>query len=521
VTTATTPKPATKNVGTTSTQALRQVRKAIAESLGAKKFEVWFGRTDLALDASDQLAILTDTAFVSKWISTHYTEMLEAIARDVLGDAAIVTVRVKSASGDAAERQKPDAGSGPEDRRPARRAADPGERSVASAAADGGSRASVASRLQNLKSLEDFVVGPCNRLAYAAACRLVDEPSISGASPLFVHGECGVGKTHLLQGVCRRFVDRYGRAPRVRYVTGEQFTNDFILAIRNGELETFRRSLRRVDLLAIDDVHFLSNKSRTQSEFLCTLDAIDLAGARVVLASDEHPRHIRRFSQALVSRFMSGMVVQVDRPDRETRLAIIRSLAHERGLSIVDSAAEEIAGRCVGSIREIQGVIAKLAALLSIQHQLPLGQRAGGPGGGGEDGRTIGSLLVQQLFQDDGWQPTAPVRIQTIIDVVVDRMGIQKSDLMGSGRHRRVVLGRAIVAYLGRRMTTMSYPELARALGRSYHSTIHTAEQRLERQLEAKATIELDRGAPAVDVADFVDDVRHRIMRAAAGRSID
>jgi chromosomal replication initiator protein len=518
VTTATTPQRTTKTKSDEagSTQHLRRIRKAIVESLGAKKFEVWFGRTELTLETPDRLAILTDTAFVSKWISTHYTEMLEAIARDCLGDEAAVTVRAQSTDADTAEHRAGAANPDAESRSPARRTT---ERSTRTEDRDNVSRPSVASRLQNLKRLDDFVVGPCNRLAYAAARRLVDEPSSTGASPLFVHGECGVGKTHLLQGVCRRFIDRHGRAPRVRYVTGEQFTNDFILAIRNGELESFRRSLRRVDLLAIDDVHFLSNKSRTQSEFLCTLDAIDLAGARVVLASDEHPRHIRRFSQALVSRFMSGMVVQVDRPDRETRLAIIRSLAHERGLSVADAAAEEIAGRCVGSIREIQGVIAKLAALLSIQHQLPLGPRAGARGG--EDGQSIGSVLVQQLFQDDGWQPTAPVRIQTIIDVVVDRMGIQKSDLMGSGRHRRVVLGRAMVAYLGRRMTTMSYPELARALGRSYHSTIHTAEQRLERQLEAKATIELDRGAPAVDVADFVDDVRHRIMRAAAGRSID
>lgn len=493
------------------------MRGAIAQTLGAKKFEVWFGRTELAIEPGAKLAVITDTAFVARWISTHYTEMLETLASEHLGKDAAVEVRVRS--GDGAE-----AASGRDDHRSREKAGADGLPSNPAVRRDDdgatGSRPSVSSRLHNLKSLDDFVVGPCNRLAFAAACRLVDEPTGGGASPVFVHGECGVGKTHLLQGVCKRFVERHGRAPRVRYVTGEQFTNDFILAIRNNELESFRRSLRRVDLLAIDDVHFLSNKARTQSEFLCTLDAIDLAGARVVLASDEHPRHIRRFSQALVSRFLSGMVVQVDRPDRETRLAIIRSLATERGLSITDSAAEEIAGRCVGSIREIQGVMAKLAALMSIQHQLPPNQRATNATSA-DHARTIGSLLVQQLFQDDGWQPTAPVRIQTIIDVVVDRMGIQKSDLMGSGRHRRVVLGRAMVAYLGRRMTAMSYPELARALGRSYHSTIHTAEQRLERQLRAKAAIELDRGSPAVDVADFVDDVKHRIMRAAAGRSID
>jgi chromosomal replication initiator protein len=503
-------------------RAIDEIRDAIHASLGEKKFDVWFGRAACEIEEDHTLVIVTDTAFVARWIGVHYLDALTAIARTHLGDNATVDVRVRSnpASGRPTGEDRPhheatvstDAAQAPT---PLDAPAVPDE--IDAARGTRGSRPSVASRLRNLKRLDDFVVGPCNRLAYAAACRLVDEPAASGSSPLFIHGECGVGKTHLLQGICRRFVDRYGRAPRVRYVTGEQFTNDFIMAVRSNDLTAFRRSLRGVDLLAIDDVHFLSNKARTQSEFLCTLDAIDLAGARVVLASDEHPRQIRRFSQALVSRFLSGMIVQVDRPDRETRHAIIRSLAAERGLSITDAAAEEIAGRCVGSIREIQGVIAKLTALHSIQHQLPLGQPEHAPG----DESGIGSLLVQQLFQDDGWQPTAPVRIQTIIDVVVERMGIQRADLLGSGRHRRVVLGRAIVAYLGRELTTLSYPELARALGRSYHSTIHTAEQRLVRQLRDRARIELDRGSPAIDVVDFVDDVRHRIMRAAAGRSIE
>ena len=486
-----------------------EIREAIASELGPKKAEVWFGRAAFDVENEGTLVVTTDTAFVAKWISTHYLDALASIARRSLGDGASAEVRVGDASAPAPSPQREGDAPALDDRAPFASARQAGD-------VRAGSRPSVASRFRNLKSLDDFVVGPCNRLAYAAACRLVDEPAADGASPLFVHGECGVGKTHLLQGVCRRFVERHGRAPRVRYVTGEQFTNDFITAVRGNDLTAFRRSFRGVDLLAIDDVHFLSNKSRTQSEFLCTLDAIDLAGARVVLASDEHPRHIRRFNQALVSRFLSGMIVQVDRPDRLTRLAIIRSLAHERGLAVSDAAAEEIAGRCVGSIREIQGVIAKLAALLSIRHQLPIGRASS------DEGRdVIGSLLVQQLFQDDGWQPKAPVRIQTIIEVVVDRMGIQRSDLMGSGRHRRVVLGRAIVAYLGRELTTLSYPELARALGRSYHSTIHTAEQRLHRQMDERAQIELDRGSPAIDVVDFVHDVRHRIMRAAAGRSIE
>ncbi|MDY7110640.1 MAG: DnaA/Hda family protein, partial [Planctomycetota bacterium] len=353
----------------------------------------------------------------------------------------------------------------------------------------------------------EFVVGPPNRLAFAAACRLADEPEAPGMSPLFIHGECGLGTTHLLQGICQRYLARAGRAVSVRYVTGEQFTNEYIASIRNSTVDEFRRRIRKLDLLAIDDVHFLANKMRTQSEFLYTLDAIDLTGSRVVLASDEHPRLIKKFSQALISRFLSGMVVQVGRPDRQTRIAIIRRLAEARNLPMQESAVEAVASRCVGSVRELEGAVTKLAALRSVACELAPDGTA--PEAAGK----VGLVLVEQLFNDHGWHPPTPVRIGAVIDVICRRLGISRSDLMGSSRHRRIVLGRALVAFLGREMTSHSYPEIARALGRSYHSTIHTAEQRLRRQMEAGETVEPADNESNLAVRELVDQLRHEITR--------
>jgi chromosomal replication initiator protein len=257
-------------------------------------------------------------------------------------------------------------------------------------------------------------------------------------------------------------------------------------------------------------VHFLSNKVRTQGEFLHTLDAIDLTGAKVVLASDEHPRLIKRFSQALVSRFLSGMVVQIDRPERATRIAIVRRLAAARDLPMTDQAIEAVASRCVGSIRELEGAVTKLMALRAI---------SGAPSDAaaslnGDRRDAVGLVLVERLFQDHGWNPPMPVRIGTVIDVVCDRLGISRSDLMGSSRHRQIVLGRGLVAYLAREMTTHSYPEIARALGRSYHSTIHTAEQRLRRQIDDDRPIDIGDQRRALPLSEFVSQLRHEITRA-------
>ena len=204
------------------------------------------------------------------------------------------------------------------------------------------------------------------------------------------------------------------------------------------------------------------------------------------------------------------MVVQIGRPDRETRIAIVRRLAQVRNLPMHEAAMEAVASRCVGSVRELEGAVTKLAALRSVA-----GEMAGqSPDAAPADRDKVGLVLVEQLFKDHGWQPPTPVRMGTVIDVICHRVGVGRADLMGSSRHRRMVLGRALVAYLGREMTTHSYPEIARALGRSYHSTIHTAEQRLRRQMKENQMVEGGQAERALPLRELVDQLRHEIRRA-------
>ena len=180
--------------------------------------------------------------------------------------------------------------------------------------------------------LDNFIVGPSNQLAYNTACYVSEFPG-SNYNPLFIHGDCGLGKTHLLQGLCKKFISHHP-TKRWLYMTGEEFTNEFLSALRNNKLDAFRRKMRDLDLLVIDDVHFLGGKKATQEEFLHTFNAIEAMGKQVVMASDNHPKLIEEFGESLVNRFVSGMVVRIDPPNYQTRCLVLRSLSdrHEPGL---------------------------------------------------------------------------------------------------------------------------------------------------------------------------------------------
>ena len=505
--------------------ACEQISQRLQTRIGPHKYEMWFGHTRLNVDGP-RLEVATYNEFVAKWIDAHFADELKGAAEEALGGDARISVRaapelfarvatgagadgpgapgeVVARAGHAHGRRDGKAGTAmPDAKAPSRPPARRG----------GGRRRT---REATRRRLEDFVVGPSNLLAHSTACRLIESPDAPNVSPLFIHGDCGLGKTHLLQAICEEYATGTVQRDAVRYVTGEQFTNEYIASIRNNTIDAFRRRIRRLELLAIDDVHFLSNKMRTQNEFLHTLDAIALSGARIVLAADEHPRVIKKFSQALISRFLSGMVVEIDRPDRATRMAIVQRLAEARHLTIGKKAIEAVASRCIGSVRELEGAVTKLTALWSLRGELTGGEVAASDAKSspGDVAPEVGMVLVDQLIRDHTWKPPIPVRIGTIIDVVCRRCGIARADLMGSSRHRRVVLGRALVAYLGRAMTTLSYPELARALGRKYHSTVHTAEQRLKRQMDENQVVKPSDGQP-VGLTELVDHLRHEIARA-------
>jgi chromosomal replication initiator protein len=563
----------------TGTSGLAQrIGQQLGERIGTRKFGLWFDRqtTRLRVEGGSLLVDLA-TPYVAEWIGRHFSTELNEAARSALGPTATVLLRVSpevfgrtdeeqtsfaegafdgraggalTSRPDARTDSRSDSAQGPgsqaghsslSDSRPNRRGAfDPDRVTLLPPPLR---RGGGEGRRITLRKLDEFVSGPSNQLAFDAARRLA-EFAPGATHLLFVHGDCGVGKTHLLQGICDR---RRAMAPRahVRYTTAEQFTNEYLAALRDGSLEAFRKSLRRLDLLAIDDIHFLSNKTATQSEFLHTMDAIDLSGARIVLASDEHPRQIKKFSQSLVSRFLSGMVVRIDRPDRQTRISLVRRLARDRGITLQPAAEEIVANRCVGSVREIEGALARLLAFASLvgptacsnagaemSARMTSEQEEGGEisgatdsfeGGDRQGGRLveIGALVAERAFEDEtASRPSGPIRIGEIVERVSQRLGVDREEVLGSGRHRRVVLARSVVVFLARELTTQSFPEIARALGRDTHSTAHTAAKRIEQMLAAGERVEV--GDPTMagpdgmtPLTELLAQLRHDVLRSA------
>lgn len=495
--------------------------RLLIERIGRHRFDMWFGRSEIHCN-DGAVDVSAESPFVAKWIRSSFEQDLSSVGELALGRPVTINVRTcdrtvdngdissfRRRAADGATRESPAELHGRRDSSadPRASAGRPGYRAQRKP-----SRPRETARPQQWRQLETFVVGRSNELAYAAACRLCEERESITGSPLFVHGPCGVGKTHLLQGVCQRMFAAQTGA-RVRYVTAEQFTNEYIDAVQRNTLNAFRQRARNLDLLAIDDVHFLSNKTRTQSEFLHTLDAIDLNGSRIMLASDNHPRHMKQLSAALISRMVSGLVVEIEMPDEAMRAELIRRLATKQRLRLSDAAVTSLAQRCHGSVRELEGAMTKVAALTAMQRC-----RANGNGTHRRDQSaeqnvvTVGQIVIEQLFADPALT-AGPIHIERIIDVVCQRLSLTLNDLAGTGRHKRVVMARGLIAYLGRDMTTLSYPEIARALGKKNHSTIHTASRRIQKQLDQHAVVPLDAGRDPISMRELLDQLRSEVRR--------
>ena len=482
-----------------------RIASGLAQRLGNRKVEMWFGHGTRYSVQNGDLEVVATSGFAADWIGRNFADALRDVARESLGlgDAARIEVRAP------AQAPKEGLGNGrvrsrdtrePDLHREAPRGPaeplDPSDPAPAAATAAAEMRVGAPHRphpADSWRRLDDFVVGDGNRLAFDAARRIADADDAADRM-LFLHGECGVGKTHLLQSICRRRRERI-RTAKIRYTTGEAFTNEFIASVRSGSLDSFRRRFRGLELLAIDDVHFLSNKTATQSEFLHTLDSIALGGSRVVLASDEHPRQIGRFHRSLVSRFLAGMVVRVEPPDRETRRTLLRRLAAERGLRLGEAAEECLVGRFVGSARELEGAVAKIAALASL-----------GEGSGDSRGE-VGMLLVEQLLEEDRRVARrTPIRLAAIVETVAEHLEIDREEILGGSKLRRASEARGVVAHLARRLTTLSFPEIARGLGRRNHSAIHAAEARTREALDAP-------GNDSERLRESIDRLSHALLR--------
>ena len=309
--------------------------------------------------------------------------------------------------------------------------------------------------------LASFVAGSSNQLALTCIDYVAQHPGTQ-YNPLFIHATGSLGKTHLLHGLCRRFAE-FHPTGKWAYLTGEDFTNEFVGALRSNKVEAFRRKMRELDLLVLDDVHFLAGKRSTQEEFLHTFNALEATGKQVVLASDAHPKHVREFSESLVNRFVSGMVVRIDPPNFSTRVEILKRLAVRARLVMTDDVIDWIAKRVTQNVRELEGALTRVQALSRL------------------DGRTPGIDTVRAALGDLDRQMSSPLKPESILASVCEFFGLDMKELMSGRRQRTISLARSVAMYLVRKNSRLSFPEIAGKLGKRNHSTVISACRRIEK----------------------------------------
>lgn len=313
---------------------------------------------------------------------------------------------------------------------------------------------------------ENFVVGPGNRLAHAAALAVSDSPG-SYYNPYFVHGGVGLGKTHLLQAICLK-VHETNPAARIFYTSCEGFMTQLLDSVQAGAMAAFHHRFRDVDMLVIDDIHFLTKRDRSQEEFFHTFNSLYQSKKQIILSSDAAPDDIPDLQDRLVSRFKCGLVTTVSPPDYETRIAIIKNKALLRGLSLPDDVAAHIAARIDTNIRELEGAVVKIQVLANLE-QKPI------------DLTMAAAALGEPLNVSRG---DRQIQIQTIIAAVTEFFNVKVTDLQSKRRQRSIALPRQVCMYLARRYTRFSLEEIGGYFGGRDHTTVMHAVRTIEGRRE-------------------------------------
>ncbi|GAA1176294.1 chromosomal replication initiator protein DnaA [Nesterenkonia xinjiangensis] len=322
------------------------------------------------------------------------------------------------------------------------------------------------SRLNPRYTFDTFVIGSSNRFAHAAANAVAEAPA-KAYNPLFIYGDSGLGKTHLLHAI-GHYAQRLYSGIRVRYVNSEEFTNDFINSIRDDEGASFKHLYRNVDVLLLDDIQFLADKERTVEEFFHTFNTLYNNNKQVVITSDLPPKRLSGFEERLRSRFEWGLITDIQPPDLETRIAILRKKATAENFSCPDDVLEYIASKISTNIRELEGALIRVTAYASLNKQpvdLPLAEQ-----------------VMRDLISDDHVQE---ITAEQIINATAEYYSFTVEDLMSKSRNRTLVTARQIAMYLLRELTEMSLPKIGQALGGRDHTTVIYAERKI-RELMAE-----------------------------------
>lgn len=325
-------------------------------------------------------------------------------------------------------------------------------------------------RLHERYVFDTFVIGPSNRFAHAAAVAVAEAPA-KAYNPLFIYGDSGLGKTHLLHAIGHYAISLYPGV-RVRYVNSEEFTNDFINSIGEGKAGAFQRRYREVDVLLVDDIQFLQGKEQTMEEFFHTFNTLHNASKQVVITSDVAPKQLAGFEDRMRSRFEWGLITDIQPPDLETRIAILRKKAASSKLHAPDDVLSYIASKISTNIRELEGALIRVTAFASLNRQ--------------QVDLALAEIVLKDLITD---ADTAEITVAAIIAQTANYYGLTIDDLCGQSRSRVLVTARQIAMYLCRELTEMSLPKIGQQFGGRDHTTVMHANRKIRELMAERRSI--------------------------------
>ena len=406
-----------------------QVAEAIRQALGDDAFDAWLENVEILADKAGNVELAAPDIHTFNVLQARFSEKISDTVHRMFGPAASVKITSQKKSVRA--------------------------RLIA-----------IDPFMYNLNpqyTFDNFIVGPSNRLAQAAAMAVARSPG-KAYNPLFIHSSVGLGKTHLVQAICHAVFTQDPSA-KLNYLSCETFVNDFIHAVELGDLTTFRLTYRKLNAIIIDDIQFLSKKERTQEEFFHTFNTLYNAGKQIVLTSDSPPQEMSDLEDRLLSRFKWGLVVPIEPPEYETRVAIIRRKARIRGFSIPDDVTEFMARNLNTNIRELEGAIIKLSGYAALT------------------GRAIDMELAVETFGIKD-TPAHSISMDNILNVVIKRFGVKLSELQSKKRTKAIVLPRQLCMYLARKLTAHSLEEIGGFFGGRDHSTVLYAAQKIASEIK-------------------------------------
>ena len=469
----------------------------IQRQLGEQRFGLWCdGKIGLTI-ADDQLTVSVSSPFLLNWMQKQFRKEMTTAARHVLGHSAQVVFTVdhtavsnhsasplraamstaivsvaneraaRSANTEAAGRQTVHSARTNEQKAIA---AGPSA-AVGQSTQPAGNNGFTASRGRRLADLNDFVTGPQTELAFTAAKQVASGKPVP-FNPLYICGPVGSGKTHLLEGICR-LLKRSMPAANVLLITAEAFANYFTQAIRDNSLPSFRQRFRGVDVLIVDNVEFFESKRAFQEEFLHTFSELADHGRMVVLSGTRHPRLLTKLSDELVSRFQSGLVCRLEIPDFVTRLKIVEAKAANLSADLAREALEYIAQRFQGSVRELEGALNSLHAYFTMTR------------------KRVTQATAREVLADLERDCLRLIRLADVERVVCNLFGIRPKDLQSESRVRTISQPRMLAMFLARKLTPSAYTEIGQHFGGRNHSTVMSAERKVQQWLEHNEPIRI------------------------------